>query len=82
MATGGLILFLPIATNYPISFVDAIYTATSAICVTGLTVLDTASSFTTFGQMVILFLIQIGGIGYMSLVIIFFLFVSRTHINS
>jgi len=60
---GGLILFLPVSINNPISFIDAIYTATSAICVTGLTVVDVDYTFTTFGQIVILFLIQIGGIG-------------------
>lgn len=61
--TGALLLMLPISTTVDISFIDAIYTATSAICVTGLTVLDTGTVYTVFGQLVIVSWIQIGGIG-------------------
>ncbi|MBF0451314.1 MAG: potassium transporter TrkH [Candidatus Magnetomorum sp.] len=50
-----------------ISWTDSIFTATSAACVTGLTVVDTGSCFTTFGQIVIVCLIQIGGLGIMTL---------------
>lgn len=61
---GAFALTLPIACNGPpISFLDALFTATSAQCVTGLTVVDTGSQFTLFGQLVILTLIQIGGLG-------------------
>lgn len=67
IASGTLLLLLPAATRTPISFVDAIFTATSAVCVTGLTVIDTATGFTTFGQVVILVLVQLGGLGYMAI---------------
>ena len=49
-----------------LSFVDALFTATSAVCVTGLVVVDTGSYFTTFGQMVVITLIQLGGLGVMT----------------
>lgn len=65
--TGAFILMLPFASVKPISFTDALYTATSATCVTGLIVKDTGSDFTLFGQSVILFMIQIGGLGYMTI---------------
>lgn len=63
---GGLLLMLPNATHEGISFLDALFTSTSAVCVTGLIVVDTGSYFTTFGQSVILFLIQVGGIGILT----------------
>jgi trk system potassium uptake protein TrkH len=50
----------------PLSWTDAVFTATSALCVTGLAVVDTGSYFTRFGQTIILFLIQIGGLGIMT----------------
>jgi len=64
--TAGLLL-LPAATpaERPIGPVDAVFTATSAVCVTGLTVRDTASGFTPFGQAVVLGAIQLGGLGVM-----------------
>jgi trk/ktr system potassium uptake protein len=62
---GTLLLMLPFATTGPaIRFVDALFTMTSAVCVTGLIVLDTPKDFTLFGQLVILLGIQIGGLGY------------------
>lgn len=63
---GALALMLPNATVEPLSFIDALFTATSAVCVTGLVVVDTASYFTLFGQIIILFLIQVGGLGIMT----------------
>ncbi|MFP3355465.1 Ktr system potassium transporter B, partial [Pseudoalteromonas sp. SIMBA_153] len=57
---GALLLLMPNATTQPLSFVDALFTATSAVCVTGLIVVDTATYFTTFGQVIIMGLIQIG----------------------
>ncbi len=65
---GAGLLCLPRATppTAPISFLDAVFTATSAVCVTGLTVRDTATQFTGLGQAVILILIQLGGLGIMS----------------
>ncbi|NIR52947.1 hypothetical protein GWO43_30445 [candidate division KSB1 bacterium] len=65
---GTGLLMLPNATvRGSISVVDALFTATSATCVTGLVVLDTGADFTRFGQIVILVLIQIGGLGIMTL---------------
>lgn len=63
---GALLLMLPFSTpaGVHLSFLDALFTATSAVCVTGLIVMDTPHDFTTFGQIVILALIQIGGLGY------------------
>ena len=63
---GGLLLKLPNATTSNISFVDAFFTSTSAVCVTGLAVQDTQADFTLFGQSIILLLIQIGGLGIMT----------------
>ncbi|MBT8342783.1 MAG: ATPase, partial [Desulfatitalea sp.] len=65
---GSLLLMLPAAsTTAPISFINALFTATSATCVTGLAVLDTGQELTRFGQFVVLALIQTGGIGIMTL---------------
>ncbi|MEZ5042750.1 MAG: potassium transporter TrkG [Saprospiraceae bacterium] len=63
---GALMLMLPNATNDSLSFLDALFTSTSAVCVTGLIVVDTATYFTTFGQFIILCLIQIGGLGILT----------------
>ncbi len=69
IAVGTILLLLPGATqtNTPASFIDALFTATSAVCVTGLTIQDTANYFSWFGQGVILVLMQLGGLGIMSL---------------
>lgn len=64
--SGVFLLKLPSATVNGISFIDAFFTSTSAVCVTGLIVLDTAKDFTFFGQAVILSLIQLGGLGIMT----------------
>jgi len=64
--TGGFLLMLPSATTNGITFTNAIFTATSAVCVTGLTVVDTSSAFTIVGQSIILVLIQLGGIGILT----------------
>lgn len=63
---GAALLMLPDATRNGIAPVDALFTATSAVCVTGLTVLDTGKDFTLIGQGVILFLIQAGGLGILT----------------
>jgi potassium uptake TrkH family protein len=63
---GTLLLLLPKATYSGIGLIDALFTATSAVCVTGLIVVDTGSYFTTFGQSVIMILIQLGGLGIMT----------------
>ncbi len=59
-------LLLPAATVRGISLVDALFMATSAVCVTGLTVVDTATTFTGVGKVVLLVLIQLGGLGLMT----------------
>ncbi|MDI7741164.1 TrkH family potassium uptake protein [Lysinibacillus fusiformis] len=65
---GAFLLTLPIATanGVSLSFLDALFTATSATCVTGLVVVDTGNTFSMFGEIVILVLIQIGGLGFMT----------------
>jgi len=61
---GAFLLSLPVASRQaPLTWLDALFTATSAQCVTGLIVVDTGQQFTLFGQLVILLLIQIGGLG-------------------
>ncbi|HCX24926.1 MAG: ATPase [Flammeovirgaceae bacterium] len=68
---GTLLLMLPNSTNNGISFVDALFTSTSAVCVTGLAVLDTGKDFTHLGQFAILFLIQFGALGMLSFTSLF-----------
>lgn len=63
---GTMLLTLPNATYDGISFLDALFTSTSAVCVTGLVVVDTGTYFTSFGQTIIVILIQIGGLGIMT----------------
>ena len=64
---GTILLWLPVShTPVDFSFLDALFTATSAVCVTGLIVVDTGRDFTPFGQGVILVLIQLGGLGIMT----------------
>lgn len=77
IALGAAALTVPGMTRQGITPVDAIFTATSAVCVTGLIVKDTAVDFTLIGKIVILVLIQIGGIGYMTLSTTFFFFWGR-----
>ena len=70
---GALILMLPIASRDGKSagILTALFTSTSAVCVTGLVVRDTATGWSTFGQAVILALIQIGGMGIISVAVLF-----------
>ena len=68
IACGTLLLRLPVAAaREPLTVLDAVFTATSAVCVTGLIVVDTPNDLTKFGQLVILALIQLGGLGYMAI---------------
>ncbi|MBN1695232.1 Trk family potassium uptake protein [candidate division WOR-3 bacterium] len=67
---GAVLLKLPLA-NRGLSFIDSLFTSTSAICVTGLIVKDTALDFTLAGKAIILFLIQTGGMGYMAVASLF-----------
>lgn len=66
IVVGGLLLSLPNATADGIAPIDAIFTSASAVCVTGLTVVDTATEFTLMGKIILLVLMQIGGLGFMT----------------
>jgi trk system potassium uptake protein TrkH len=70
---GAILLMLPVSSKLKTvtPFMDALFTATSATCVTGLVVVDTGTHFSFFGQMVILMLIQIGGLGIMTISTVF-----------
>jgi trk system potassium uptake protein TrkH len=73
--SGTVLLLLPLSSlKEPLSFVDALFTATSAVCVTGLIVVDTGAQFTGFGKTVIMILIQLGGLGVMTFSVMLFLF--------
>lgn len=76
---GAFLLTLPIATEdgEGLSFLNALFTATSATCVTGLVVVDTGDTFSIFGELVILFLIQIGGLGFMTFATLLFLLLGK-----
>lgn len=79
ISIGTLLLKLPISSVVGhIAWIDAFFTATSAACVTGLIVVDTGSYFTVFGQCVILTLIQIGGLGLMTISVTFFQWIGRS----
>ena len=71
---GATLLMMPMATTTPIHFIDALFTSTSAVCVTGLAVVDTATRYTFLGKFIILVLIQIGGIGVMTITSFFGIF--------
>ena len=76
---GTFLLMLPISsvTRQPTGFIDSLFTATSATCVTGLTVVETGVHWSFFGKTVILLLIQTGGLGFMSIALLFSLIVRR-----
>ncbi|KRM76073.1 TrkH family potassium uptake protein [Secundilactobacillus collinoides] len=76
---GTVLLRLPVATNtgHATSFMTAFFTATSATCVTGLTLVNTALHWSIFGQVVIMFLMEIGGLGFMTFTVMLFLFIRR-----
>jgi trk system potassium uptake protein TrkH len=69
-ALGACLLKLPFATVEPVTWMEAAFTATSAVTVTGLVVVDTGSQYTLFGQLVILTLIQLGGLGLMTFAVL------------
>lgn len=79
---GTLLLSLPIAARSGdrTALIDCFFTATSATCVTGLTVLDTYMHWSSFGHVIILVLIQIGGLGFMTIITMFSIF-TRKHIS-
>ena len=79
IALGTLFLMLPAATKpgNSTTLIDALFTATSAVCVTGLVVVDTADHWTTFGHVVILVLFQLGGFGFMTSSILLFMLLGQ-----
>ncbi|MBO7508313.1 MAG: Trk family potassium uptake protein [Clostridia bacterium] len=76
---GTFLLCLPISSSSGQwwSFIDALFTSTSAVCVTGLVVVDTAVHFSLFGQIVLLVLIQIGGLGFISMSVLLLLWAGK-----
>ncbi|SCY80306.1 TrkH family potassium uptake protein [Alkaliphilus peptidifermentans] len=76
---GALLLNLPIASidGKSIGFLNALFTSTSAVCVTGLVVVDTGTYWTAFGKTVILILIQVGGLGFMTMATLFAIILGR-----
>lgn len=70
IALGSVLLYLPIATTKPISFFTALFTATSAATITGLSLVDIGTTFSHFGQIVIALLVQIGGLGIVTFAVL------------
>ena len=67
VSLGALLLSLPFAQREPVGVLDAFFTAMSAVCVTGLSTIDISASFTTFGNWVLVILMQAGGLGIMTI---------------
>ena len=74
---GAVLLWLPISNQKPIEFADALFTAVSAVCVTGLVTITPAVQFTVFGKGILLVLIQIGGLGVIACMMAFFLIIKK-----
>lgn len=76
---GAILLNLPIASQGEdeVGFINALFTSTSAVCVTGLVVVDTGTYWSTFGQVVIIALIQVGGLGFMTMATMFFIILGK-----
>ncbi|MFD1672545.1 TrkH family potassium uptake protein [Agrilactobacillus yilanensis] len=79
ISIGTILLALPIATKgaTPTPFIDVLFTATSATCITGLTVVNTAANWSIFGQVVILAMSEIGALGYMTFAVLLFNIIRR-----
>ena len=78
-AVGAVLLALPFAsTGEPLGGLDAFFTAISAVCVTGLVVIDIGTALTLFGRIVVLTLIQVGGLGIMTFSVFLFLFIGKS----
>lgn len=74
---GGILLSLPISNQKPIDFIDALFTSVSGVCVTGLVTIVPAEQFTMFGKVILLLLIQIGGLGIIACMSAFFLMLGK-----
>ena len=69
---GGVLLYLPVSNTQPITFLDALFTSVTSVCVTGLVTDTPASKFNLFGKIIRLLLIQIGGLGVIACTTVFF----------
>lgn len=78
---GFLLLLMPVSQKEPVSIVDLFFVATSAVCVTGLTPVDISQVFSVFGQTVIMFLFQVGGLGFAVIVVFVLYAVSSTNFS-
>lgn len=74
---GGVLLYLPVSNTQPIAFIDALFTSVTSVCVTGLVTIVPASQFTLFGKVILLLLIQIGGLGVIACATLFFFLLHR-----
>ena len=77
IVTGAVLLWLPVSNQKPIEFFDALFTSASAVCVTGLVTIIPQTQFTLFGKVILLILIQIGGLGIIACVTAFFFLLRR-----
>ncbi len=75
--SGGVLLWLPVCNQRPIAFIDALFTSVTSVCVTGLVTVVPAEQFTLTGQIVMLLLIQIGGLGVIACMASFFLLIGK-----
>jgi trk system potassium uptake protein TrkH len=74
---GGILLYLPVSNTRQIAFIDALFTSVTSVCVTGLVTVVPASQFTIFGKVILLILIQIGGLGVIACTTLFFFLLRR-----
>ena len=74
---GSILLYLPISNQEPIAYLDALFVSVSAVCVTGLVTVFPAAQFTLFGKVVLLGLIQIGGLGVIACTMAVFLAIRK-----
>ena len=74
---GAVLLWLPVSNQQPIAFIDAFFTSVSAVCVTGLVTIVPAAQFTLFGKVILLILIQVGGLGIIVCMTVFFMLLGK-----
>ena len=74
---GAVLLWLPVSNEKPISFLDALFTSTTSVCVTGLVTVVPKYQFTIMGKIILLILIQIGGLGIIACITAFFMLLKR-----
>lgn len=74
---GSILLKLPIAQTGELSYLESLFTATSATCVTGHSIVDVETTFTLFGQIILLLLIQIGGLGFMLVIALILMWIGK-----